>query len=68
MSILFAKRPARGGRSIVRLRPVVEGLERRVALSTVAVVEIYPVLSPVVHPTTVSVPTSGAGAGKAKFN
>jgi hypothetical protein len=34
MSISFAKRPARGGRSMVRLRPIIEGLEGRVVLST----------------------------------
>jgi hypothetical protein len=67
MPIFFAKRPARGGRSTVRLRPILEGLERRVALSTVAVIEIYPVVSPVVHPTTIGSATSGAGAGKVKF-
>jgi hypothetical protein len=34
MSVFFAKRPARGGRSMVRLRPIIEGLEGRVVLST----------------------------------
>jgi hypothetical protein len=64
--MFIAKRPVRGGRSTMRLRPDVEGLEGRVALSTIAVIEIYPVPIPTVPTTTIGSATSGAGAGKAK--
>jgi hypothetical protein len=56
---------------MVRLSPIVEGLEGRVVLSSVVAqhpLELKEISVDVATPTTIRTGTQGAGAGKAKFN
>jgi hypothetical protein len=55
----------------VRLRPILEGLEGRVVLSSIVAqhpLEIKEISVNVETPTTIGSATHGAGAGKIKFN
>jgi hypothetical protein len=56
---------------MVRLCPIVEGLEGRLVLSSIVAqhpLEITEISVDVENPSTIGSATQGAGAGKVKFN